>query len=70
MAKAYVSLPAISVLGGMRQTFVKTDSSANAVTIDPNASETINGSATYALSSQYSFASAYISSSGWIVIAK
>lgn len=49
-----VNLPALSGLSGNREYVVKKiDSSANTVTVDGNASETIDGSTTNVLSSQY-----------------
>lgn len=45
-----LTLPASSGLGGKTYVVKKTDTSANAVTIDGNASETIDGSATWVLS--------------------
>lgn len=48
-----VNLPAVASLPGREFTVKKIDSSANAVTLDGNASETIDGSTTAALASQY-----------------
>jgi hypothetical protein len=48
-----VNLPAASGNSGLFYTILKSDSSANAVTIDGNASETINGSTTFLLTAQY-----------------
>lgn len=47
-----VTLYAAASNAGRRLTIIKTDSSSNQVTIDPNASETINGAATFKLNSQ------------------
>lgn len=47
-----VSLPAAAAVSGKVYVIKKIDSSANAVTIDPNGSETIDGATTNALSSQ------------------
>lgn len=45
------ALPAASVAtAGFEVTFIKTDSTANVITLDGNASETINGNTTYPLS--------------------
>ncbi len=48
-----VNLPAASGNSGVFLTIIKSDSSANAVTIDGNASETINGATTFLLTVQY-----------------
>jgi len=48
-----VNLPAASGSAGQFITILKSDSSTNTVTIDANASETINGALTYVLSIQY-----------------
>jgi len=48
-----VTLPAAATNAGKRITVIKTSSDSNAVTIDPNASETINGTATYSLWTPY-----------------
>jgi hypothetical protein len=49
-----MTLPAVSAAAGRIYVIKKTDSSGNAVTVDPNASETIDGAATVSLASQYS----------------
>ena len=49
-----ITLPAVTGLGGRIYVIKKTDSSANAVTVDGNASETIDGATTVSLASQYS----------------
>ncbi len=60
------TLPAASSAGsGFTLMFKKTDSSANAVTLDGNSSETIDGSTTYALSSQYDSAILICDGSNW-----
>jgi hypothetical protein len=61
-----VTLPAVAGLpAGWRVSVIKTDSSANAVTIDGNASETINGAATIALNRQYEHVSLVTNGSAW-----
>ncbi len=47
------NLPAVSGTQGKRYYFKKVDSSANAVIIEPDASETIDGAARYQLTGQY-----------------
>lgn len=47
---------------------VKVDAGAGAVTLDGNASETINGSTTYALSSQYDAVTIWCDGTEWFVL--
>lgn len=48
-----INLQSAAVFKEKRLTFIKTDASANTVTIDPTSTQTINGAATPALSAQY-----------------
>lgn len=50
-----------------RLTLVKIDSSANAVDVDPNSSETINGAATYSLTAQYKRVVIVSDGTKWII---
>jgi hypothetical protein len=51
-----ISFPTASSLeNGFRVSFKKVDSSANAVTLDANGSETIDGATTYVLNQQYDY---------------
>lgn len=52
---------------GKQVTVIKTDSGANAVTIDPSGAETVNGQATYALAAQYESARLESDGSAWLV---
>lgn len=61
-----VNLPAASGLSGLFYTIIKSDSSANNVTIDGNASETINGATTYLLTSQYQSVVLRCDGSNWL----
>ena len=54
---------------GRIKVVAKIDASANTVTIDPNASETINGAATLVLSAQWDVAVIQSNGSNWIRIA-
>jgi hypothetical protein len=63
-----VTLPAVAGSTGHVYTIKKTDVSANAVTIDGDASETIDGATTLALSAQYDFATIICDGSEWHVI--
>ena len=63
-----ITLPAAAGCTGRRYDIKKVDSSANAVTIDGNSAETIDGAATYALSAQYSSVTIISNGSGWYII--
>jgi hypothetical protein len=65
-----VTLPAVGSNTGMTVVVKKTDSSTNAVTVDGNSTEKIDGSTTYALNTQYE--SVMVRSDGtewWVVTA-
>lgn len=53
---------------GFTVTVIKTDSSANAVTVDGHGADTLNGAATYALQSQWESAILKWTGSRWIAI--
>ena len=61
-----VNLPAVSGVLGRRQTYIKTDASGNAVTLDGNGSETVGGASTIVLSAQGDKATIVADSSGWL----
>lgn len=61
-----INLPAASSVIGRPFTIKKTDSSGNAVTVTAAGSDTIEGSATVALSSQWSFAIIISDGTQWI----
>jgi len=63
-----VTLPASSGNTGLIYKIKKIDSSVNAVTIDGNDAETIDGATTYALSSQYDFVTIVCDGSNWHII--
>jgi hypothetical protein len=63
-----VTLPAASSSTGATYTIKKTDSSSNAVTVDANASETIDGSTTQTLDSQYDAFTIRCDGSEWFVV--
>jgi hypothetical protein len=63
-----VTLPAAASNTGMVVTIKKTDSSSNAVTVDANGAETIDGATTVALSSQYEAITLACDGTGWHVI--
>ena len=60
-----VTLPAVSTVTGQIYHIKKTDSSANAVTTDGNASETIDGATTQVNSTQYNSISIVSDGSNW-----
>jgi len=65
-----LALPAAASAGnGFEIAVKKTDSSANAITIDADGSETIDGAGTVAVSSRYDIAAIRCDGSGWHVVA-
>lgn len=62
-----ISLPTASTIEGKTFTIVKTDATTNAVVVDPNLAETINGSATYTLGSQYSLIQVISDGTNWYI---
>jgi len=68
-AAIIATLPSAATAGnGFKVAFKKTDSSANAVTLTPNGADTIDGAATYALTTQYSSVVVVSNGSVWSVI--
>lgn len=63
-----VNLPAATSSTGLVLTIKKIDASANAVTIDGNSSETIDGATTKALSSQYASNTIACDGSTWFIV--
>lgn len=63
-----VALPAAATVAGMIFIIRKVDSSGNAVTIDPNGAETIDGAATKSLATQWASAMIMSNSISWDVI--
>lgn len=63
-----LTLPQASLSSGFKYTIKKIDASANAVTLDPFSSETIDGSATYTLSSQYDSVTVVCNGTNWFII--
>lgn len=61
-----VTLPTAVGISGRTYLIKKTDSSANAVTIDPNAAETIDGVATYLLEAQHDHVRVTSNGTNWI----
>lgn len=63
-----INLPAAATVSGYIYVVKKTDSSVNTVTIDANASETIDGALTRVLSYQYASVTIQSNGSSWFVI--
>lgn len=63
-----LTLPAASTSAGLRYYVKKTDSSANTVTVDGNASETIDGATTKVLTAQYDKLQIICDGSAWWII--
>jgi hypothetical protein len=63
-----ITLPTAVGINGRKYTIRKLDSSGNAVTIDGNGSETINGATTKALSTQYETATIMSNGANWIIL--
>jgi hypothetical protein len=62
------TLPTAASISGRLITLMKTDSSANRITIDGNGSETINGDTTRILGAQYSFLRLVSDGTNWLII--
>lgn len=63
-----ITLPASSGVTNRMYVIKKTDSSVNTVTIDANASETIDGALTYVLTTQYAAITIACNGSNWFII--
>jgi hypothetical protein len=63
-----VTLPAAASFTGKRYVIKKTDSTLNAVTIDGNASETIDGATTTTLNTQYESVEIVCDGSNWHIV--
>ncbi len=62
------TLPTAVGIAGREYVFKKIDSSANAVTIDGDGTETIDGATTYDLTSQYQFIRIVSDGANWLII--
>lgn len=63
-----VTLPAVASCKGKVLTVKKVDAGANAVTVDGNGSEEIEGSATVSLSAQWDSVTVQSTGSAWIIL--
>ena len=64
-----VNLPTAVGIKGRIYVVVKTDVSGNTVTVDPSASQTVNGAATAVLSAQWSSYTVQSDNANWVIIA-
>jgi hypothetical protein len=62
-----VTLPPVATSNGVQLILTKTDAVANTVTVDGNASETINGATTYALTAQYNSVTIVCNGAAWYI---
>lgn len=65
-----ITLPPVADSFGKLYAVKKTDASVNAVTLDGNASETIDGATTFALSAQYDWCLLVAGPSEWHILAR
>lgn len=63
-----MALPPAALVPGRIYAFKRVNSGANAVVIDPNASETIDGAATYTLSAQWNSVTIMSNGTAWFII--
>lgn len=63
-----MALPPAALVLGRIYAFKRVNSGANAVVIDPNASETIDGAATYTLSAQWNSVTIMSNGTAWFII--
>lgn len=63
-----VNLPTAVGIKGKKLTIKKIDSSGNAVTLDPNASQTIDGASTVALSTQWAYKTLVSDGTNWLTV--
>jgi len=63
-----ITLPPVANVSGLWFPVTKIDSSANALTIDGNASETINGALTYTITVQWECRTFLSDGTEWVVI--
>ena len=61
-----MTLPSAVGIAGKRYVIRKSDASANTVTIDPAGAETVNGSATRVISTQYEAVEIVSDGAGWV----
>ena len=64
-----IALPSAASASGYEFTVKKIDSSGNAVTVNPNSTELIDGASTYALSAQWKYVRFKSNGTAWYIIA-
>jgi hypothetical protein len=64
-----ITLPTAASVSGATYTIKKTDNSANAVTVGTTSSQTIDGSTTYSLATQYKYVTVVSNGTNWLIIA-
>lgn len=67
-ANRTITLPPASTSANLMLIIKKTDATANTVTVDGNASETIDGVTTYVLGAQYKYVTIQCDGTGWHVV--
>lgn len=66
-----IYLPAVATAEGKTLTFIKTDSAGNALKLDGNAAETIDGNTTYTgIDAQHDTVTLYCDGTAWYIIGK
>lgn len=65
-----ITLPTASGIAGREYTVKKTDASVNAVTVDANGAQTIDGALTYALAAQFATVVVVSDGSNWLIKSK
>lgn len=63
-----MTLPTAVGITGEELSVRKSDSSSNAVTVDPNGAETINGVSTFALAAQYELVTLMSNGANWVIL--
>jgi hypothetical protein len=63
-----INLPTAAILAGRIFVFKRVNAGANNVVIDPAASETIDGAATYTLSAQWASVTIISNGTNWFII--
>jgi hypothetical protein len=68
-AAVTITLPTAVGISGRMYTIKKVTSDGNAVTVDGNASETVDSGATYSLPAQWSYVTIQSNGANWLIIA-
>jgi hypothetical protein len=65
-----ISLPSAAGIAGKQYSIKKIDGSANAVVVDPNGAETVDGAPTYSLAAQNDFVTVISDGTNWWIISR